>query len=124
MDLVNDLIISYNFRRKPLKTAKTLYEQVCITVGCVPPASGLGVFVHGSLCLGSLCPGWSLSRGSLSRRGVSVKGVSVHWEGSVQRGLCPGGVSIHQGDSGPLPRSLCQGVFVQEWRPLRPVPNN
>ena len=63
--------------------------------------------------MGGLCPGWSLSRGSLSRREVSVKEVFVHWEESVQRGLCPGGASIHQGDSGLCPGVSVQGVSVQ-----------
>ena len=110
-----------------LKNSENICKQVCIPVGCVPPATvavvqgGLcpGVFVQG----GGLCPGrvvsvqggWYLFReGGLCRgKGVSVQGRgSLSMEGWYlfrEGGLCPGkGVSVQGRVS--LPR---EGVSVQ-----------
>ena len=86
-------------------------QQVCIPVGCVPPASvptGGSLFrgsLSGSLCIGGSLSGifvqGSLSGGSLSRQ-VSVQGISVQRETpghrqppldkdpSLQRNMGPG----------------------------------
>ena len=68
-------------------------KQVCIPVGCVPPAS---LVCWGG---GGLCPGGSLSEESLVRR------VSVYV------GRCPGGGSLFKG--GLCPGGLCLGVSVR-----------